>query len=412
MIMDGKTPIAITRIRNDDVSKAVCEALDLVDAKRLMREGMFVLLKPNLLSAKPPERAVATHPEVLRAVIRWVKQFKPRRIVVSDSSASTSIGTTEKVLKESRIEETCQQEGVECMPFEKTPRVVYKVKDPLVLDEFAASSFLKEADLIINLPKIKTHDLTRFTCCVKNMFGTMPLGNKSRMHGRFPMINDFCAALVDVYSVSKPALTVVDGYLCQEGAGPSAGDVVKLDLILAGYDGVALDTAICKIIGLDPGKVPYLKFGEKKGLGTMDPTAVEFVGESIESVKRPFKIPPGSPIAGVPMPRFLAKYLANVVFKAVIAFDPAKCKLCATCWKNCPVGAITPPAEMRHGNVPLWNKKKCITCYTCAETCPYEAISFKIEPLKNAARSPLGIAAIATLAGIIVLIIWMVITWS
>ncbi|MBN2153185.1 MAG: DUF362 domain-containing protein [Candidatus Lokiarchaeota archaeon] len=409
--MDGKTPIAITRIIDDDVGKAVREALDLVDAKRLMREGMLVLLKPNLLSAKPPERAVTTHPEVLRAVIRWAKQFKPRRIVVADSSAGTAMGTTEKVLKASLIEQTCQEEGVECMPLEKTTRTVYKVKDPLVLDEFAASTLLEEADLIVNLPKIKTHDLTRLTCCVKNMFGTLPLGNKTRVHGRFPLINDFCAALADVYSVSRPALAVVDGYLCQEGPGPSAGDVVKLDLILAGFDGVALDAAVCKIIGLETGKVPYLKLGEKKGLGTTDLGAVDFKGEPIESVMRPFKIPPGSPIAGVPMPRFLARYLANVVFKAAITFDPARCKLCATCWKNCPVGAITPPAELKQGNVPSWDKKKCITCYTCAETCPHEAVGFKIEPLKNAARSPLGIAAIAALGAIVLLAIWLAVAW-
>ncbi|NMC05681.1 MAG: DUF362 domain-containing protein [Candidatus Lokiarchaeota archaeon] len=411
--MDTKTLIAITRIINDNVGKAVLQALDLIEAKKIMHEGMFILIKPNLLSAKPPERAVTTHPEVLRAVIRWVKQFKPRRVVVADSSAGTGVGTTEKVLKASLLEETCQQEGVECIPFEKTTRAVYKVEKPLVLDEFAASSLIKEADLIINLPKIKTHDLTRLTCCMKNMFGTMLLGNKPRLHARFPMIDDFCAALADVYSVSKPALSVVDGYLCQEGNGPSAGDVVKLDLILAGFDGVALDTAICKIIDLDPAKVPYLKFGARKGLGTMDlAAAVEVRGESIESAKRPFKIPPGSAVAGVPMPRFLARYLANVVFKASITFDPGRCKLCATCWRNCPVDAITPPAEMKQGNVPSWSKQKCITCYTCAETCPHEAIGFKIEPFKNAVRSPLGIAAIIALVCIIALVIWLIVAFG
>jgi uncharacterized protein (DUF362 family)/NAD-dependent dihydropyrimidine dehydrogenase PreA subunit len=410
--METKTPVAITRIVKDDVSKAVWQALDLIDAKRLMREGMCILLKPNLLSAKPPERAVTTHPEVLRAVIRWIKQFKPRRIVVADSSASTSTGTTEKVLKASLIEQTCQEEGVECTSFEKTTRDVYKVTDPYRLDEFAASTLIKEADLIINLPKIKTHNLTRFTCCVKNMFGTMLLGNKPRLHARFPLINDFCKALVDVYSVSKPALTVVDGYLCQEGPGPSAGDVVKLDLILAGFDGVALDTAICNIIDLDPAKVPYVKYAADKHLGTASLPDIDFRGEDLAAVKHPFKIPPGSAVAGIPMPRFLAAYLSNVVFKAVIAFDPVKCKLCATCWKNCPVNAIAQPAEMKQGNVPAWDKKKCITCYTCTETCPHEAIEFKIEPLKNAVKSPLGIAAIVTLVAIVAIIIWLAITWA
>jgi len=264
--------ISIQRINDDDIKRATFRALEAIHAESLMREGMKVLLKPNLLSAKPPERAVTTHPEVVRAVIHWVKQFSPSKIYVADSSgggARIGLKATINSLKVSGIKSVCDEEGVECLPLEKTKREIYPVPNPLVLNEVVSTKLLKEVDLIINLPKIKTHTLTYLTCCIKNMFGIILLANKASIHALFPRREEFASALVDIYSVSVPQLTVVDGYLCQEGNGPSAGDVVKLDLILAGYDPVALDTLVCKIIGLDPDRVLYLAKAEAKGLGSM-----------------------------------------------------------------------------------------------------------------------------------------------
>lgn len=397
--------VAITRVAAGNVQAAVDSALDLVGAAGLMKPGMTVLLKPNMLTAKPPERAVTTHPEVLRAAIRWVKRFTPARVVVADSAGGTARGTTEKVFKESTLEQVCIEEGVEPTPFEKTERKVYTIENPLVLDEFASSSLLAEADIIINLPKIKTHGLTKLTCAIKNMFGTVLLGNKPMMHARFPSINDFSKALADVYSASKPAITIVDGVLCQEGNGPSAGDVVALDIVLASLDGVAADTVACNIIGLDPAKVLHLVHAAAKGLGTMRMDEIEIAGEPLDAVKRTFKIPPGSPLAGAPIPRFIADKLGARVFKAKVIIDPARCKTCGTCWKNCPVEAITKPTVMEPGNIPSWDAGKCITCYCCAETCPHEAIEFAIHPIRNLIFSPWGAAGVIGLVALI-LIAW------
>ncbi|HME55635.1 MAG TPA: DUF362 domain-containing protein [Candidatus Lokiarchaeia archaeon] len=407
--MEDKTPVAITRINNDDVDSAVTTALELIDAKKIMRNDMnIVVLKVNLLSAKPPERAVCTHPEVVRAVIKWVKQFQPRRVVVTDSSGGgANLGDTERALEISGIKKVCEDEGVEAIPLEKTERAVYTVKDPLVLHEFPSSTLLKDADLIINLPKIKTHALTIFTCCVKNMLGTLPLKQKSKIHAQFPMIHDFSSALADIYSVSNPQLTIVDGYLCQEGMGPSAGDVVKLDMILAGFDGIALDAVACLIAGIDVNKVRHVKIAEQRGLGTTDLARIDIKGESIDLVKRPFKLPPGSGVAGVPMPKFLAKLVGNIAFRARVRFKQDKCVCCGTCWKNCPVNAITPPGEIKRGNIPTWNKHKCIACYCCYETCPHEAIELNVNMIRNLATSKLGIAAIAGLIIVILLAIWL-----
>ncbi|MHA1689504.1 MAG: DUF362 domain-containing protein [Promethearchaeota archaeon] len=381
--MEDKTKISIQRIIEDDIETAVFKALELIDAKKVMtREGMTILIKPNILQAKPPERAVTTHPEVIRAVIHWVKQFKLARIYVCDSSGGEEWGITEKSMKVSGILSVCEEEGVECIPFEKTKTKIYHVKDPLELDQFVSSSLIEEADLIINVPKIKTHGQCTLTCCIKNMFGTILRVNKQRIHAQFSTLDRFCGALADIYSVSRPQLTVIDGYLCQEGAGPSKGDVVKLNLILAGFDGVALDSIVSKIIGINIHDVKYIKKAEKKRLGTTNIDNIEILGVSIENVYRKFKLPYMTPIS-VPLPRFLSDFVGKTLFKASIKFNPNKCKLCSTCWMNCPVGAISPPTIRRIGNVPSWNRKKCITCYCCAELCPHEAIDFKVDYLKN-----------------------------
>ncbi|MHA1681646.1 MAG: DUF362 domain-containing protein [Promethearchaeota archaeon] len=385
---DEKT-VAITSISNDDVEGAVLEALELIGAEELMEEGMVVLLKPNMLSAKPPERAVTTHPAVLKAVINWVKKFNPKRIVVSDSSAGIKQDTTVKVAKASLIQETCEQEGAEFIPFEKTTREVFHVEDPFVLDEFPASTLLKDADIIINLPKIKTHGLTRITCSVKNMFGTLLLGHKPKTHASFPSIHDFSKALVDIYSVSRPQLTIVDGYYAMEGKGPSAGDVVRFNKIVAGKNGVMVDAVVCGLMDCDPHEIYHLKLCEEKGLGTIDLEQITVVGEKIKDVKRKWVVPRGRKFVSIPipMPKFLSKFLAEKLFKAKIKFDEDACRLCGTCWNNCPVNAIAPPEDKEREKVPRWDGKKCIACYCCAETCPYEAIDFAMHPIRNAAST-------------------------
>lgn len=399
--MSEKTPIAIQKVIQEDVKTAVFSALEKIDAKKLFtREGMKVLIKPNILNDKPPERAVCTHPEVIRSVIQWVKQFKPSKITVAESSGGAKLGFTEKAMKGSTILDMCATEEVDCIPFEKTERQIFTVKDPYQLTDFPSSKLLSESDIIINIPKIKTHGQCTLTCCIKNMFGTVLLTNKAKTHARFPTTEKFMQSLVDIYSVSNPQLTVVDGYTCQEGNGPAGGDVVKLDLILAGYDPVALERVVCEIIGLNPELVKYIGFAEKKGLGTSDLNKINIIGEKIENVKRVFKLPKSKPTS-VPLPKWLAEYMGKTIFRAEVKFNKNKCKLCNTCWTNCPVEAISPPAEMKPGNIPKWNKKKCITCFCCAELCPHEAVEFKINFVKNFLLSGAGIVFI----GIILLII-------
>jgi len=393
--MVSRNRIAIQKIQQDDVKSAVFSALKRIGAEELMvKEGMTVLLKPNLLSGKKPEAAVTTHPKVMQAVIQWVKQFNPAKIYVCDSSGGgIKTGTTDRAMVGSGIKDICEEEGenVICVPFEATEREIYIVQNPLELEEFPSSRLLKDADLIINLPKIKTHGQCVLTCCIKNMFGTILRTNKAKTHARFPSLDRFTSALADIYSVSNPQLTVIDGYFAMEGNGPGSGEPVKLDLILAGYDGVALDTTVCNITEIPVKDVRYLAFAEQKGLGTTDLSKIEFQGESIENVKRKFKLPTSISPTSAWLPKKVANYISDTVFKAKIGFDSNRCILCGTCWENCPVGAIKPPEIKKKGNTPVWDKNICITCFCCHELCPEAAVTLKVPIARNAIFSWLGL---------------------
>ena len=374
--------IAIKKILKDDVKSAVFEALRLIDAQSLFTKSkMKILIKPNLIIPKNPKRAVTTHPAVIKAVIQWIKQFKPKKIIVAESSGTNTQGLTEKAFNECGVRAVCEEEGIEWVPFEKTKIKFYQVKKPLVLKEFPASFLLEEVDLIINIPKIKTHRQCLLTCSIKNMFGTVILGNKSRIHFMFPNNVVFNSALADVYSVSQPQLAIIDGYFCQEGNGPTAGDVVKLDLVIAGYDPVALDTLVCNIIGFDNKEVLHIAKAEQKGLGSSDLTKQNFFGEPLLSVKRNFKKPKNQ-FYIFQLFKTLSEYVIKKLFPQVIEFDLSKCKLCSICWKNCLVQALSPPIKLIRGHSPKWDKELCIKCYCCAEFCPYEVINFRINKKK------------------------------
>ncbi|HEY0087551.1 MAG TPA: DUF362 domain-containing protein [Candidatus Lokiarchaeia archaeon] len=168
--MNRKNQIAITKIKDDNVEKAVFETLDLINAKELfLNKKLKVLIKPNVLIAKAPERAATTHPAILKSIIKWLKQFKLESISVGESSGTFKLGATENAFEISGLKKVCEEEGVELTPFEKTTLKTYEVKNPLVLKEITASKLLEEVDIIINVPKIKTHHQCILTCAIKNM---------------------------------------------------------------------------------------------------------------------------------------------------------------------------------------------------------------------------------------------------
>lgn len=227
----------------------------------LIRPGWRVLIKPNLLSARPPDRAVTTHPSLVGIVIEEVKRCGGIPLV-GDSPGGALRGVS-RVWRNTGMEEVCKKNSVALVGFEASGSYAKSVNG----NTYSISKTVCDVDFVINLPKLKTHTLVVYTGAVKNMFGSVPGFAKGELHKRYPKPYEFAEVLVDIFSLTKPALSIMDGILSMEGHGPSSGTPRWLGVLLVSKDGVAMDTVACKLIGADPAEIPTNRVAAVRKLG-------------------------------------------------------------------------------------------------------------------------------------------------
>jgi len=354
--------VALARCADYDTGRvgvAVGRAVDLLGGiGQFVKAGMTVLVKPNLLSARPPEDAVDTHPEVVRAVVRLVKAAgATAKMGDAPGGYGKNIG---EIYDASGMRHIAKEEDVELVKFD-TPKFVDGI--PIARQVF-------ECDRIISVPKLKTHCITVLTAALKNTFGTVTGLYKAEAHSRAPKEADFVHILARVHAIAKPHLTVVDGIVGMDGDGPAGGEPKRMELIMAGTDAVAIDSCIAKIIGLKPLDILLTKAAYEAGLGEADLAKIETAGDDIDSfVSKDFRLPQTTPLKVIP--RAVVNALAGLIrFKPWI--DEAICTRCKLCEQTCPVDAITIGKD--HCRI---DYKKCVRCLCCQEVCPYKAISIK-----------------------------------
>jgi len=338
--------------------------------EQIIKPGNRVLLKVNLLSPRPPEQAVTTHPAVVGAMVRLVREAGAVPIV-GDSSGGILAGQspTAKALTVSGVRAAAATNGAEVINFDgDRVMAVDNGTNPLVPVLHLAQAALS-ADVIVTLPKLKTHGATLFTGAVKNMFGTVPGGRKAAYHRMAPGLAEFAGLLADIYAAVKPGLAVMDGILAMEGNGPAHGQPRQAGLLLASRDGVALDAVAAAVIGLRPGAVATTRIAAERGLGQGDLAAIDIRGEQLAAVRIPgFRLPPTAMLSVTP--RFLLR-LALGLLRARPVVDRKICTRCWFCAENCPAGVI------RRSELPVIDYQKCIGCYCCQELCPQGAITIR-----------------------------------
>jgi len=267
-IVKGSNPVEVT-----------VKALEMIkyDLSEVLFSGKPILIKPNYIVAKHPSTGITTDSRVVEGIIKFLKDEGIGGLTIGEGSGWAD---TFEAFKVARIDEIAKKWNVKLVDLNKDRFVEVYPPNPLALKKvMVAETALKSC--IISVPKLKIHRLTAVTLGIKNMMGA--LASKGSMHDGKLHEN-----IADLASVLKPSLTVIDGIIAGEG-GETEGSPVKMDLVIAGTDPVAVDAVGAMVMGVSPTEVRHLVLAEKKGLGTCQPNKIEVVGEPIEKVRRKFR---------------------------------------------------------------------------------------------------------------------------
>jgi uncharacterized protein (DUF362 family)/Pyruvate/2-oxoacid:ferredoxin oxidoreductase delta subunit len=318
--------------------------------------GRRVLIKPNILGPCEPDQHVTTHPSLVRAAVAFCRRMEAAEIVVGDNPGMTSYGTTDHAAQVAGIVEAadgCYRNIAE------HPQTVHGATPRM--DALPVARAVLEADVIINLPKMKTHVATGITGAVKNTFGYVIGAAKTGLHAAYPGAEPFSRAVLDVYAIRPPDVSIMDAVYAMEGQGPSGGRPRFVGRLLASRDAVALDAVAARIMGYKPGDIPYLVGATKRGLGEAQLEAITIDGpaDPVEKFRRPR--------VGVTVGTWAAR-LVSRLFVTQPRANKRTCVRCGACARQCPVDAI------RMDPYPVIDAAKCISCFCCHEFCRYKAM--------------------------------------
>ncbi|MBL7006276.1 MAG: DUF362 domain-containing protein [Spirochaetia bacterium] len=340
--------------------------------------GKKVLLKPNILSDVPPERAVTTHPEVLRAVIRFVRKMGGTAYVGDSPTIQRSSFTGKKC----GLKAVCDESGAIWVDFTDKPVKVGNAstqKKKRKKNSFTLTNAVNNCDMIISLPKMKTHQLMYMTGAVKNLFGLIPSLAKSPYHLRFPERIKFADMLLDLYQTATPQFSIMDAIIAMEGPGPNSGTPKHMGLIMASSDALALDFTASYVMGYVPELIPTVKQAIKRNLSSVQSIdSIEFPIDHPDKFKdRSYKRIDQDKEAGLLKTAlgFLPRRSKPMYNEPKPLFSDKNCIGCGECVEICPANALT----LIRGVRVIPDYKKCIRCYCCHEVCQYDAISIEVK---------------------------------
>jgi uncharacterized protein (DUF362 family)/NAD-dependent dihydropyrimidine dehydrogenase PreA subunit len=325
--------------------------------------GKKVVIKPNVLRISNADEHIVTHPSVLRAVINKVETLAPSEIIVGDNPGLHAYGDNKLSFEKTGLMEAAK--GYYRNLGDRSTQLDFNTE---FLPHVGVSTEIMDADILISLPKFKTHGLTAMTGAIKNSYGILPGAQKARLHQIAGSPERFHDMIVDVFRLRIPDLFIMDAVVGMEGNGPASPDLREIGVILAADNGVALDGVVARMMGLDPAALRFFQKARDYGLGDFDADKVELDGKML--VLPDFKLPPisGELIASNTAIRDIMQAKMRLLPKA----DPLLCTSCEACIEQCPVSALYMTKD-----IPEVQGDTCITCFCCQEICPEKAMTLQ-----------------------------------
>jgi uncharacterized protein (DUF362 family) len=249
--------------------------------QEIAKDHNRVLIKVNFISIKTYETGVTTDPLVVEGLIRKAREVFDQVFVVESDASMTS---ADKACEVTGMKDVCERSEVEFLNLRKEKdRIRLQIPDGETLEEIEVPRIVVES-AIIDAAKLKTHSVTGVSLGMKNMFGLLPEKMKFKYH-----LKNISKVVVDINTVLKPHFTIIDGFYALQGPGPTSGIPVKMDLLIAGKDAVAVDATACRVMSIDPAQIYHIRRAHEKGLGEIDEAKIDVVGSRIEDVRRRFK---------------------------------------------------------------------------------------------------------------------------
>jgi len=357
------------------VTEAVRRHFALHRIAERLHPGMRVLVKPNLLLKRRPEEGTTTHPAVVLGVLLCLKELGITSVTVADSPGgpytALSLGPIYEVCG---MKAAAEAGGAKCnMDFGSFER---KTEGKLVRS-FTLINPVRDADFIIDLPKLKTHGMTTLSGAVKNLFGTVPGLMKPEFHWRFPERERFCGMLLDLCGAVRPDFVLVDAVVSMEGDGPSGGTLRETGMLLASENPYAMDLALCKVIGAAPSSVETVRQSMERGLCPKDAAELSFAGDELLCFPD-YRMPRGKSLSfSAYLPKALRR-TADRLLTSRPVIQKKRCVGCGKCAESCPAKTI----RVTDGKARI-DPSGCIRCFCCHEMCPVRAIDIKRFRLFN-----------------------------
>jgi len=340
--------------------------VDVIQVDDLIKPGFKVHIKPNLLSLKGPDNAVTTHPALVKSVATIVKSMGAT-VAIGDSPAGLT-RAIEKNWLATGMKRVADEAGVTLVALETTGVTLKHIRGKA----YAIAKVVDDADIVINISKLKTHSLTLMTGAIKNMFGVIPGIKKSDYHRIAPDVHQFCSILVDIFETVKPQINIMDAVLAMDGNGPSSGKPKYLGYILGSRDAVALDAVAADLFGFNNDEIITTNLAHERGLGEKRLEHIEIVGLSLNDLeRRPITLP------SIRLQSYVPDFIMDIIGKLIWvrpAVTEDLCQRCGLCIQNCPMKAMS----SRDG-VPRIDYSICIKCFCCDEICPTGAIKQRMS---------------------------------